>query len=282
MSASYKLKERIFRIIQIGNRTDIPSRAFDYLISALILGVIGITYALTFDLSEPTRRALRLAELIITCLFAVEYALRLWTSGFLYKDKAVLRFIFSFYGIIDLLTIIAFFIPEYSGIVALRLIRVLRIMRLFQVNQSFDAFHVIAAVLKAKKNQLLSGLTMVFILILMASMSMYSFEHEAQPDVFSNGFSGIWWAVSAILTVGYGDIYPITRGGEIFAILISLLGVCAVAIPTGIISAGFVEYYTRLDSGTGISPELLEQARSRNVDINAVLREYLKKHKNQQ
>ena len=77
---------------------------------------------------------------------------------------------------------------------------------------------------------------------------MYSVEHEAQPAVFRNAFSGIWWSMSTLLTVGYGDIYPITTLGRIMAICIAYLGVGAVAIPTGIISAGFVEQYQRKSS----------------------------------
>ena len=79
-----------------------------------------------------------------------------------------------------------------------------------------------------------------------SSLCMYSLEHDAQPQVFSNAFSGIWWAVSTLLTVGYGDIYPITALGKIFGILITFLGVGMVAIPTGIISAGFVDQYSRI------------------------------------
>jgi voltage-gated potassium channel len=75
---------------------------------------------------------------------------------------------------------------------------------------------------------------------------MYSLEHDAQPDVFVNAFSGMWWSVSTLLTIGYGDIYPITTLGKIFSIFITFLGVGMVAIPTGIISAGFVEQYSRL------------------------------------
>ena len=85
-----------------------------------------------------------------------------------------------------------------------------------------------------------------------ASLCMYGIEHDAQPDVFSNAFSGIWWAASTLLTVGYGDIYPVTTLGKVFGIVITFLGVGMVAIPTGIISAGFVEQYTRLSQmGTG-------------------------------
>ena len=79
-----------------------------------------------------------------------------------------------------------------------------------------------------------------------SSLCMYSLEHEAQPEVFTNAFSGIWWSVSTLLTVGYGDIYPVTYVGKLFGICITFLGVLVVAVPTGIISAGFVEQYTRL------------------------------------
>lgn len=82
--------------------------------------------------------------------------------------------------------------------------------------------------------------------MLASSLCMYSLEHEAQPEVFSNAFSGMWWSVSTLLTVGYGDIYPITTLGKIFGIFITFLGVGMVAIPTGIISAGFVDQYSRL------------------------------------
>ena len=79
-----------------------------------------------------------------------------------------------------------------------------------------------------------------------SSLCMYSLEHDAQPKVFSSAFSGIWWSASALLTIGYGDIYPITMLGKVFGTIISFLGVGLVAIPTGIISAGFVEQYSRI------------------------------------
>ena len=88
---------------------------------------------------------------------------------------------------------------------------------------------------------------MVLILMVASSLCMYSLEHEAQPDKFKNAFSGIWWSTSTLLTIGYGDIYPVTVGGKIMAIVISFLGVGMVAIPTGIISAGFVESYTKIN-----------------------------------
>lgn len=97
----------------------------------------------------------------------------------------------------------------------------------------------------SKENQIISSVFIVLILMLASSLCMYSVEHPAQPEVFRNGFSGIWWSMSTLLTVGYGDIYPITTLGRVMAICIAYLGVGVVAIPTGIISAGFVEQYQR-------------------------------------
>lgn len=125
------------------------------------------------------------------------------------------------------------------------MLRVARIFHLFRLNAKYDSFNIITTVLYEKRNQIISSVFIVFILMLASSLCMYSVEHEAQPTVFRNAFSGIWWSMSTLLTVGYGDIYPVTTLGRIMAICIAYLGVGAVAIPTGIISAGFVEQYQR-------------------------------------
>lgn len=255
MKAGHDTKKRVFDIIQIGTRVDIPSRAFDFFIVCVILTSISVTFLRTFESLQRYSAVLNGIELGTIIIFIIEYLLRLWTSDLLYPEggrlRAVRRFIFSFYGIVDLLTIVSYFGPLYSnGVVALRMIRVIRIMRLFRVNQSFDAFSIVAEVVAEKKKQLLSSISMIAMIMLAASLCMYGFEHDVQPDVFENAFSGIWWAMSTVLTVGYGDIYPITVGGKLVAIIIALLGVCVVAIPTGVISAGFVEYYARLRNDT--------------------------------
>lgn len=255
MKAGHDTKKRVFDIIQIGTRVDIPSRAFDSFIVCVILTSISVTFLRTFESLQRYSAVLNGIELGTIIIFIIEYLLRLWTSDLLYPEggrlRAVRRFIFSFYGIVDLLTIVSYFGPLYSnGVVALRMIRVIRIMRLFRVNQSFDAFSIVAEVVVEKKKQLLSSISMIAMIMLAASLCMYGFEHDVQPDVFENAFSGIWWAMSTVLTVGYGDIYPVTVGGKLVAIIIALLGVCVVAIPTGVISAGFVEYYARLRNDT--------------------------------
>ncbi len=246
-----KIRERIFHIIQIGDKSDLPSRVFDIFIVFVICFNIAATLFATFEESAPYKNIIDQIETVTVIIFTIEYILRIWTADFLYPKKskfvAILTFIFSFYGIVDFLTFFPFYLPIVfpAGIVALRVFRVIRIFKLFKINPNYDAFNVIVDVINEKKNQILSSFCMILILMLASSLCMYSLEHEAQPENFRNAFSGVWWSVSTLLTVGYGDIYPVTVLGKIMAIFISFLGVGMVAIPTGIISAGFVEQYTK-------------------------------------
>ena len=247
-------KKRIFDIIQIGFDEDWQSRAFDIMLMVMILANLFIAVYSTFDSAEPYMGILGAVELITVVAFAIEYGLRIWTAEYLYPDKskkqAAVKYITSFSGIIDMLSFLPYFLPIFfpMGIVAFRMFRVVRIFRLFRVNAYYDALNVIGDVIRGKKDQILSSIFIILVLMLASSLCMYSLENEAQPEVFKNAFSGFWWAVSTLLTVGYGDIYPITIPGRIFGIIITFLGVGMVAIPTGILSAGFVEQYTRVKS----------------------------------
>ncbi len=249
-----QMKRNIFNIIQIGDKSNRPSRIFDVFITVVILTNIVITFLQTFDSLNFLSGFFNVSEIITILIFSVEYLLRIWTADYLYPQKssaeARLSFLVSFDGIIDLLTILPFFF--LSGMVIFRMLRVARIFHLFRLNARYDSFNVITTVLYEKRNQIISSLFIVLILMLASSLCMYSVEHDAQPNVFRNAFSGIWWSMSTLLTVGYGDIYPITTLGRVMAICIAYLGVGAVAIPTGIISAGFVEQYQRKSSLSNI------------------------------
>ncbi len=257
-----KLRKRVFQIIQIGNTSDVPNRIFDIVIAVTILLNLFIIFFETFDVSAAYIPVLNNIELVTVLIFTVEYILRLWTADYAYPNEkngwlAALRYMTSLFGIIDLLSFLPFYLPIFfpSGLVAFRILRVIRIFRLFRINAYYDAFNVITDVIKEKRNQILSSVFIIFMLLMASSLIMYNLEHEAQPDVFRNAFSGMWWAVSALLTVGYGDIYPITFVGKFVGIILAFLGVGLVAIPTGIISAGFVEQYTRLKSLAASSNE---------------------------
>lgn len=249
----FKRKKRLFQIIEVGYDLDFASKAYDWMnVLAIVLNVaVSILY--TFDSVKVQYGNIIIAvEMVTAVFFAIDYLLRLWTSDVLYselpKGKALCKYIFSFMGIVDLLTFLPYFLPVFfpAGAVAFRMIRIVRIFRLFRINAYYDSLSVITEVIVSKSQQLISSVFIILVLMVASSLCMYSLEHEAQPEVFSNAFSGIWWATSTLLTVGYGDIYPITTMGKLFGIFISFLGVGMVAIPTGIISAGFVNQYTNI------------------------------------
>ena len=253
-------KKRIFDIIQIGNTEDVPSRMFDWFIVAVIILNILTMFLKTFDAMAPVYPLLRVIELVTTGIFCVEYVLRIWTADLLYPDrspaKARLRFLRSFDGVVDLLTILPVFLLD--GFIVFRMLRVVRIFHLFRINAQYDSFQVITGVLYEKRNQILSSLFIIIVLMLASSLCMYGVEHDAQPEHFRNAFSGIWWSMSTLLTVGYGDIYPVTAVGKAMAIVIAFLGVGAVAIPTGIISAGFVEQYSKNEHASAAFQDVSE------------------------
>ena len=242
------MRKKIFNIIQIGSRDNWPSRMFDIGLTIVILLNILVTFLQTFDELSELSTVFTVIEGVTVIVFCIEYILRLITADYLYpedsKVKSRLHFMVSFDGVVDLLTILPFVF--LSGFIAFRILRIVRIFHLFRINTQYDSFNVIRLVIHDRWKQIGSSLVIIFIIMLAASLGMYSVEH-AENEGFENAFSGMWWSVSALLTVGYGDIYPITVIGKIMGIIIAFAGVGLVAIPTGIISAGFVEQY-RLNS----------------------------------
>lgn len=242
------IKQRIFEVIQIGSREDVTSRIGDFAIVTSILLNIVVLFLGTFVQLKQYFGIFKVIETVTIFMFCIEYLLRIWTAEYIYTDvgkwKARWKFIWSAEGIIDLLTILPFFF--LYGFAAFRMLRVVRIFHLFRLNTNYDSFNVITSVLLEKKNQILSSVFIIVVLMLASSLCIYGAEHDVQPQAFENAFSGIWWSMSTIFTVGYGDIYPITAVGKIMGVVITFLGVGSVAIPTGIISAGFVENYTEM------------------------------------
>ena len=246
-------RRRMSEIVEAGAADDFVSRTYDVLSTLILLINVAVTILYTFDSAELRYgKELLFIEALTVAFFAVDYCLRLWTAPFvrpnLSPGRATWKYFISFTGLVDLLSFLPYYLPVFfpAGAAVFRLFRVVRIFRLFQINAYYDSLNVITEVISSKRQQLVSSVFIIVVLMVASSLAMYSVEHAAQPEVFSNAFSGIWWAVSTLLTVGYGDIYPITNLGKILSICITFLGVGMVAIPTGIISAGFVDQYSRL------------------------------------
>lgn len=247
------IRYRIYEILEVRAGIDHAARVYDviYLMTIIINLTVSIMY--TYESYRAEYGELLTAiENVTVALFCIDYILRLCTAKYMYPEAhgpgAVRKYVLSFTGIIDMLSFLPYYLPFFfpSGAVAFRMLRVMRVFRLFRINAYYDSLKLITDVLNSKRQQLFSSVFTILILMLASSLCMYSLEHEAQPEVFTNAFSGIWWSASTLLTVGYGDIYPITTLGKLFGIFITFLGVGMVAIPTGIISAGFVDQYSRI------------------------------------
>ena len=258
-------RKRLAGIVEIGSSDGSVSRGYDVLGTLVIIINLIVSVLMTFtSVEQQYGEILLLIERITVIFFSIDYVLRLWTAKYIFDADtefgAMRKYMLSFSGIVDLLSFLPYFLPIFfpSGAVAFRIFRIIRIFRLFRINAYYDSLYVITEVIVGKRQQLMSSVFIILILMLASSLCMYSLENKAQPDVFQNAFSGIWWSVSTLLTVGYGDIYPITFLGKVFGIFISFLGVGIVAIPTGIISAGFVEQYNRIK-------QISEYAKESNV-----------------
>mgnify|MGYP005777842535 CR=1 FL=1 len=247
------IRYRLYEILEVRTSVDRAARIYDFIYFITIL--LNLTVSIMYTYEKYRLRygeTLLLAEQITVGIFCIDYILRLYTAKYMYPEsnqpRAIRKYILTFTGITDLLSFLPYYLPFFfpSGAVAFRMLRIMRVFRLFRINAYYDSFRLITEVLNNKRQQLFSSVFTILILMLASSLCMYSLEHEAQPDVFTNAFSGIWWATSTLLTVGYGDIYPITTLGKLFGIFITFLGVGMVAIPTGIISAGFVDQYSRI------------------------------------
>ena len=251
MKAAYKrIKETVFQIIE-PSKGNLASKVFDLIIIALIVANTVIVIAETFDLPENAAKGMEIFEGISVMIFTVEYLLRVWTADLLFPDlgavRARLKYVFSFMALIDLVAILPFYLPLVFPIdlKILRIMRVVRLFRIFKINRYTKALRIIAQVFKNKSAQLVSSVFVVGLLLIIASVLMYNIETEAQPDAFSNAFETMWWAVSTLTTVGYGDVYPITVAGKMLSTVIAFLGIGLVAVPTGIITAGFTEIVSK-------------------------------------
>jgi voltage-gated potassium channel len=224
------MKEKLRIIIE--DNTSKKGKVFDYFVQVLILlSLIAFTVETLPENSVDTVKVLDGFETICVIIFSIEYLLRIFVS------KHPLKYIFSFYGIIDFLAIFPFYLRGAYDLRALRVFRVFRIFRalkLIRYNKALNRFQIAA---KLVKEEIILFLIVTLIFIFLASAGIYFFENEAQPEVFTSVIHSGWWAIVTLTTVGYGDVYPITIGGKIFTFFILLIGVGIVTIPAGLVAS---------------------------------------------
>ncbi len=228
------MKKKIKGIVEINDNR--LSRYFSIFIQALILlSVVTFSIETIPDLKPQTRAILQSIEWFSVIVFSLEYVFRIYVADS--KPK----FIFSFYGIIDLLAILPFYLSfgiDLRSLRALRFLRLFRILKLVRYNKAMNHF---TRAIKSAKEEILLFIFITLILIYFSAVGIYYFENQAQPEHFSSIFDSLWWAIITLTTVGYGDVYPITVGGKVFTFFILMIGLGIVAIPTGIISSALTK-----------------------------------------
>lgn len=218
-----------------------PTNILDRPVNAAIIAGLIVLSVMAFaietipSLSPEAKKLLSYAEYCFIALFTVEYLYRIFSA------PRKLGFVFSFYGIIDLLAILPFYIALGVDLRSLRLFRLLRLIRLLKLVRYNKAIKRFSRALFIAKEELIVYTFASCIMLFLSAVGIFHFEHEAQPKVFTSLLDSLWWAVTSFTTVGYGDMYPITNGGRIFTFFVLLIGLGLVAIPTGIIATALTQ-----------------------------------------
>ena len=228
------MKDKIDKLVE--TRESKAGLYFDYTIQVLILlSVASFTIETLPDLATETINYLETFELVCIVIFSLEYLIRLYIA------KRKLKFIFSFYGIIDLLAILPFYLTLGFDLRSARVLRFLRLFRLIKLIRYNKAIRRFQNAFMMITQELIMFSVVSLILFYLSAVGIYYFENSVQPESFSSIFSSLWWSVVTLTTVGYGDIIPITVGGRIFTFIILMIGLGIIAIPSGMISSALTE-----------------------------------------
>ena len=241
------IRRRLYEVLERARDDDRLSAVVDIaIISVIGVNVVAIVIETLPWVTPPLARVLYLLEVVSVVLFTVEYVLRLWTARYRRPGQGglagALRFAVSPAGLIDLLAIVPFYLPLIG--VDLRFVRVLRIarfLRLLKLGRYLRSVSLFGKVVRERRDELLITVMMTALVLLVASILMYYIEGEAQSDKFPNILSSLWWAVVTLTTIGYGDVVPVTGWGRLLSGLVAVMGIGLVAVPTGIVSSGFIE-----------------------------------------
>ncbi len=204
-------------------------------VTLIIVSVAGYCMETLPDISDASRRWLGRLEAVTVVLFTVEYGFRLWMA------KSRWRYATSFFGIIDLLSILPFYLAlgfDARPVRALRLLRMFRLLKLALYNKATRRFSI---ALKIAREEIILFLSAAGVVLFLAAIGIHHFEHEAQPERFASVFDSLWWAVVTLTTVGYGDVVPITAGGKLFTFFVLLVGLGIVSVPAGLVASALGE-----------------------------------------
>ena len=222
---------------RIVERADTPAGTWFDRVSlvAILVSLVAFSIDTLPDLSPDVRQVLYVIELVTVILFTIEYVLRLVVAD------SPPRFVLSFFGIIDLVAILPFYLALGVDLRSVRVLRVLRLMRILRVGRYVAAIERLKLASRMVREELVLFVGIALAMIYLSAVGVYYFEHDSQPEQFASVFHSLWWAVVTLTTVGYGDVYPVTLGGRLFTFVVLFLGLGIVAVPTGLIASALAK-----------------------------------------
>ncbi len=242
------LRSRTFAILETSQKDDKATLVDDALLTGLILvNVVAVVLETVPGWAARYGTVFNAIEWVSGPAFTLEYGLRLWACQ---EDPRYARPVAGRLCcalrpllLVDLLAILPFWLPMLIplDLRILRALRLIRLLRLFKMARYVESLHTIGTVIRSRREELLITLSAIGILLLVASTLMFYAENAAQPEAFSSIPKAMWWGVTTLTTVGYGDLYPITPLGRFMGAIIAILGVGLFALPAGLLASGFSE-----------------------------------------
>jgi voltage-gated potassium channel len=241
------MRKRILKIIEPSDGSDKLSSIYDYF---MIVVIVTSLVPLAF---KGDNFAFYITDKVCVTIFIIDYFLRLITADYKYEKKSVTSFIrypFSFMAIIDLISILPSLTIVNNSFKLLRILRTVRSFRVFRIFKALrysKSVRIILNVFKNAKESLIAVGTLALAYILISALVIFNVE----PDSFDTFFDAIYWATVSLTTMGYGDIYPVTMLGRIVTMVSSIFGIAIVALPAGIITAGYMNEINKDKDGDG-------------------------------
>lgn len=226
------MRKRIYEIIEVAKPGDRSSRIYDcFMLACIVCSIVPLCF-------KTTNAAFLWADKITVGIYIADYALRWITADYKYPNSkyAWLRYPFSFFAIVDLLSILPSITPLGAGFKLFRLFRLNKAFKAFRVLRYSKSFNMILSVIKRERHALSAVCILAGGYIIVTALIMF----QVEPEIFETFFDAVYWSVVTLTTVGYGDIYPTSEIGRVVGMISSFAGIAIVALPTGIITAGYM------------------------------------------
>ncbi len=247
-----RIQQRALEVLEPGRSGDLYSKITDYLIAALvILNIMAVTLESVSDFSVTYASQFYFFEVFSVAIFSVEYLLRVWAcaarsdSGTKLFGSYRLGYIFSFSGLIDMVSIIPFYLQALFPGLDLRVLRTLRLLRIFKLSNYNTAIEDLFSAIYEERKSFIAAFYLLVIAFVLTSSLIYFAETKAQPDKFGSIPDSMYWSLITLTTVGYGDVSPVTWIGKVISIITALMGVSVVALLTGILANAFSNQIAR-------------------------------------